>query len=187
MCAAVFVAPLALRCNSVRVLSASRCAVFIKSTIYCLRGTTKRPRFVLQPFCRGVGLHSWTRLRVVPGGGVGCRGTGRQGRSGHSPSQTCCTQADAIMAPVPSICRYICRYISSDSEISLANTGVVDSCAPSATIPFYPGVTSSASSISSPSSLDGGVMSFAIFARSPSQCPMKAASSSGVISARFLS
>ena len=32
-----------------------------------------------------------------------------------------------------------------------------------------------------------GVMSFAIFARSPSQCPMKAASSSGVISARFLS
>ena len=144
------------------------------------------PRFDLQPFSRGVDLPSWTRHRAVPGGGAGCRGTVRQGRSGRSPSQTCCTQADAIMTPVPSICRYICRYISSDSERSLANTGVVDSCA-SATIPFYPGVTSSASSISSPSSLDGGVMSFAIFARSPSQCPMKAASSSGVISARFLS
>ena len=134
-------------------------------------------------------LGEWTYILGLAFGwcrGVGCRGTGRQGRSGRSPSQTCCTQADAIMTPVPIICRYICRYISSDSERSLAKTGVVDSC-PSATIPFYPGVTSSASSISSPSSLDGGVMSFAIFARSPSQCPMKAASSSGVISARFLS
>jgi hypothetical protein len=43
-------------------------AVFIESTIYCIRGTTKRPRFVLQPFSRGVDLHSWTRRRAVPGG-----------------------------------------------------------------------------------------------------------------------
>jgi hypothetical protein len=29
---------------------------------------SRLPKFVLQPFSRGVDLHSWTRRRAVPGG-----------------------------------------------------------------------------------------------------------------------
>ena len=48
------------------------------------------PRFVLQPFSRGVDLHSWTRRRAVPGGGVPGHGSAGQERTIAYPNG--CTQ-----------------------------------------------------------------------------------------------